>query len=287
MYYYQEVYDEKTRYTYSCDMVRYNIELRKDCLDAVYSRFGSVARGDIHIYPVSFKEYAYRQLLTIKTQHGSVSLGIGFNGHGGADDRLRGFVEFNPNKVFPDWHKEFVDLCGWCSSVELKRVDLAVDIPVNRFACSLVKDGRNYGMEQRSAVEYTEYLGMRNKAGRVKLYNKQAEQKLSYPLTRLEITTEPDIMEFKKHLPEVVISDEAQIDLAHADMEDLSHNDKVTVSLLNTLPLGQRVEYLRKYTYRHRQKIEKYVLAENRAKINIGCVKQVFDEFTKYERLIA
>jgi len=68
---------------------------------------------------------------------------------------------------------------------------LAIDIPVERTNCFLVKDRRMY-IERRHGKEYTQYLGSKSsKVGRVKLYNKTAEADLDYPLTRLELTLDP------------------------------------------------------------------------------------------------
>lgn len=74
---------------------------------------------------------------------------------------------------------------------EIKRFDLAVDIPVEREKARLMKDGRVYS-ERRHGKDWTEYLGAQaSHIGRVKLYNKQSEAGLTEPLTRLEITLDP------------------------------------------------------------------------------------------------
>lgn len=285
MRYFSEVTDSETGYIYSCDMVRFNIEIRQDCAEKFSCRFSSDSRLDVEVYPVSFSPFKYRQLLSVKVGDSVVSMGIGFNGCNASDDRLRGYVEFNPNKCFPEWKNEFIDICGWCNRVEPARLDLAVDIPLERSACSLIKDGRLYEYQQKAVDDYTEYLGRRNTAGRVKLYNKSKEQKLPYPLTRLEITTECDINEFKKHIPQVVLSGTEQIDIPHADLSGLSQNDRVTVALLNTLGLDARVEWLQKFTYRYRQKISKYVMAENRLALNLRCVSEILEQIKLYGKL--
>lgn len=285
MRYYSEITDEKTSIVYSCDMVRFKIDIRKDCAEKFSQRFSADTRTDVHIYPVSFVPFKYRQMITVNTEYGVVTMGIGFNGCAGSDDLLRGFVEFNPNKCFPEWRNEFIDICSWCVSVEPTRIDLAVDIPIDRTCCSLVKDIRLYEYQEKSSDDFTEYLGQRNKCGRVKLYNKAKEQKLAYPLTRLEITTECDMTEFVKHVPQVIISKECQIDFLHADMSDLSANDRVTVQLLNMFDLQVRKQWLRKYSYRFQKKIEKYVLAENRFEINYDCVRAIFRTINNYGNL--
>ena len=108
-------------------------------------------------------------------------------------DRYR--LEFNPNKVsdneiFKVIHQLLLQHCRKSLS-HIARFDLAIDIPIDRSRCFLVKDRRLY-IERRHGVEYTQYLGSKSASvGRVKLYNKTAEAKLDYPLTRLELTLDP------------------------------------------------------------------------------------------------
>ena len=120
-------------------------------------------------------------------------LGHGLIGTGIAVERYR--LEFNPNKVAD--HPIFKAIHGVLVRYARKplsriaRFDLAIDIPVDRAKCFLVKDRRLY-IERRHGVEYTQYLGAKSSTvGRVKLYNKTAEAKLDYLLTRLELTLDP------------------------------------------------------------------------------------------------
>ena len=55
-------------------------------------------------------------------------------------------------------------------------------------AVRTLKDGRNYEAHISGAL--TEYLGQRNKPGRVKVYDKTAEAGLDDPLTRVELTVD-------------------------------------------------------------------------------------------------
>lgn len=120
-------------------------------------------------------------------------------------DRYR--LEFNPNKVsdnevFKIIHKLLIKHCRKSVS-HIARFDLAIDIPVDRSRCFLVKDRRLY-IERRHGVEYTQYLGSKSASvGRVKLYNKTAEAKLDYPLTRLELTLNPGMPYEDIKFPEV------------------------------------------------------------------------------------
>ena len=92
-----------------------------------------------------------------------------------------------------------------------KALDLAIDIPVDRFDCFLVKDSRAYS-ERRHGREWTQYLGAKSSTvGRVKLYNKTVEARLNYPLTRLELTLDPAVGYDEMAFPTVYAAFTAQI----------------------------------------------------------------------------
>jgi len=120
-------------------------------------------------------------------------LGQGLIGNGTLLDRYR--LDFNPNKLADDPNlrsiREFLVRNSRPILCRVTRFDLAIDIPVERDRCFLVKDRRMY-IERRHGQEFTQYLGAKSsKVGRVKLYNKQIEAGLDYPLTRLELTLDP------------------------------------------------------------------------------------------------
>lgn len=135
----------------------------------------------------------YAHLYTFAYGDSTVSLGIGQFVKGVKADMRRGFVEFNPNKLgSDDGFAEFVQLvakhvvrCG------LVRFDFAVDLPVARSLVRTRKDRRKYSFEQGAVL--TEYLGVRNAVGRVKVYDKAAELGLDgVDLTRIEVTCSGD-----------------------------------------------------------------------------------------------
>ena len=61
--YWNEVEDNSM--IYSCDMVRYNVEYRQDCMDELVHRFSDSRRLDVTIYPISFRSHKFRTLITI------------------------------------------------------------------------------------------------------------------------------------------------------------------------------------------------------------------------------
>jgi hypothetical protein len=126
-------------------------------------------------------------------------VGIGLNS--AKTEWLRIRLEFNSNKCAS--HAAFLEILSYLNAnsrqmyTEIKRFDLALDIPALRENVSLIKDRRVYS-ERRHGEEFTQYLGAKSSTvGRVKLYNKQIEANLSQPLTRYEITLDPNV-EYKK-----------------------------------------------------------------------------------------
>lgn len=162
----------------------------------------------------SYKIGTFKQNYTIEFQdRSSFWLGQCLNGKRPEFRRIR--LEFNPNKCAN--HKAFLDVLQFMNEhsrsmhSEVKRFDLAIDIPVDRTSVKLIKDRRVY-TERQHGSEWTEYLGAKSSTvGRVKLYNKQVEARLSYPLTRLELTLDPKT-EFDKIIwPHVYYTENEQI----------------------------------------------------------------------------
>lgn len=162
----------------------------------------------------SFRPGTFREQFSIKMQDkNSFWLGAVLNGKKQDWGRCR--LDFNPNKVATHIVFQIVlrFLLGHTNLMHriIKRFDLAIDIPVLRHNCFLVKDSRAY-IERRHGQEWTQYLGAKSSTvGRVKLYNKQVESSLPQPLTRLEITLDPAIPYDKVPWPEVYFLDDFQM----------------------------------------------------------------------------
>ena len=139
-------------------------------------------------------------------------------------------LEFNPAKLghsFQFWNM-LNKILSMSKNIDIKRYDLAIDIPIDRKYFSLKKDNRIYTLIQNSDSNKTEYLGKGQNHGRIKLYNKQIESKLPSPLTRLEFTLNGncDYAEFERVFPDVRIIDNIQIGL---ELSLLKDTDKVLV----------------------------------------------------------
>lgn len=163
--------------------------------DMIEDRLFSIAKKDVELITWDGgKPGTFRNQFLFKLPNGtSFWLGHGLIGNGIMVERYR--LEFNPNKLGNDphlvaIHELLVHNCRKPMS-RIARFDLAIDIPVDRAKCFLIKDRRLY-IERRHGKELTQYLGAKSSTvGRVKLYNKSVEAKLDYPLTRLELTLDP------------------------------------------------------------------------------------------------
>lgn len=162
----------------------------------------------------SFRIGSFREQFTIRFQDGnSFWVGAVLNGRKPEWGRVR--LDFNPNKVAN--HRVFQMVLVQCVSStrpmhrKIRRYDLAVDIPVLREDAFMVKDSRAY-IERRHGQEWTQYLGAKSSTvGRVKLYNKQVEAGLHYPLTRLEMTLDPSTPYERANFPTVYYLDDLQM----------------------------------------------------------------------------
>lgn len=158
-------------------------------------------------------------------------------------------LDFNPAKVgqYVEFDALYYVLIVNCRWLDFKRFDVAVDYEVPRERVKLIKDKRKYTCYELSEVNKTEYLGNRSTHGQVKLYNKQLESKLTYALTRLEITVdyaESSWQEFKRLWPRVF----ALPDVIDAD--GMGGTDYVLL-----LACADNPEYLMHLPFRRRKKI--------------------------------
>lgn len=164
----------------------------------------------------SFRIGSFREQFSIQFQDGdSFWMGVVLNSRKPEWGRVR--MDFNPNKVAE--HEVFQLLLKYLVGNtrpmhrKIRRYDLAVDIPVLRRDAFLMKDSRAY-IERRHGQEWTQYLGAKSSTvGRIKLYNKQAEAHLDYPLTRLELTLDPATPYEKISFPSVFYLEDNQMSI--------------------------------------------------------------------------
>ena len=132
------------------------------------------------------------------------------------------------------------------------RWDLAYDVPLAREKLRVEKDRRHYKLEQGAAL--TEYLGVRNTAGYVKVYDKAAELGIEdLELTRVELTCDGrwTLDQIAEHWPTVYG--------VRSSYDGLNNTNKLLVGLLaDKVRAGGTVEpELKTLNKRTRQKVRK------------------------------
>lgn len=192
----------------SVDMVRLKLTFKSDRGEWL-SRTGAQLTecDEMAAWTSKIKPGGWYELWNFKMGDSSVSLGIGFMESTCKVNMHRGFVEFNPNKVAGDkrFWRLLEKVAGCVAKAELKRFDLAFDLPRSRNECRLSKDRRAYKSVISNGI--TEYLGQKNAPGYVKVYDKAAELHLAegVELTRIELTCGGDWTadQLKQHWPQV------------------------------------------------------------------------------------
>lgn len=148
----------------------------------------------------------WRYFYSYEIGQSTVRFGIGWIGSSGKLSMQRGFLQFNPNKTMNDERLGMLTrrIMPYLRDFKLERWDLAIDIPASREDTRMAKDARGYEYIDKGHG-ITEYLGTRNKPGRVKLYDKTKEAGLDADWTRLELTCGGDwgIDEIMRRLPRV------------------------------------------------------------------------------------
>ena len=222
----------------SVDMVRVRLQLMGDGGEWLSEHLQLVNCDDMTCWTSKIRPGGWYELWNFSFGDSSVSVGIGFMNGSCKVDMHRAFVEFNPNKLGSD--QRFVKLLDFMkphvAHADVKRFDLAMDVPRPRNDLRVTKDGRMYAAYVSNGL--TEYLGRRNSDGFVKVYDKSAESDLSVPLTRIELTAsgEWSPAEVCKHWP--------QVHGWHADSPSRDWTRVVGILLSEKVERGEEVESL-------------------------------------------
>ena len=99
-------------------------------------------------------------------------------------------LEFNPNKctIVGILHKVLILFFSNLDRVYIKSCDVAFDIPVHIDNFIVDKGYKHYTCDIVQNDGHTMYFGSPGSDGRIKIYNKAAEQKVNYDWTRWEIS---------------------------------------------------------------------------------------------------
>lgn len=245
---------------YSVDMVRLDLELKQDSLESLSAYLSNPARADIEVFSPCFKNYAWRNMFKVSVGSSALVIGIGWNSTN-RDDMLKGFIEFNPNKTMPKAQNDIDFIRNCCWSVSIKRMDIAVDVPVNLRYVTVEKDNRIMRTYSRGNEVETIELGI-HQHNLFKAYNKALESHLNDDLTRFEVTVQLSTKNLFKELlrafPTIYI-DEMQQKLI--DDSKLNSSQQVLVQVIRNSE--QKDLLMRQLNYKLRKKLEPYVYANS------------------------
>lgn len=295
MIYYYKKFIDKYGIIYSVDMLRITFKFNMDTY--IKHKDGSVERvlgrdyfsqylqhladydTDYEItHYDNFKAWGYRHLYVVACNEWSSTLSVGFERGTRKEDALHGFIEFNPNKVNGRLLNALYAVLRDCvREFHLKRYDLAIDFECARSLCRLDINGLHSYELHFDNGSYTEYTGVRNSVGRVKLYDKQAESKLDYALSRLEYTLDASVD--VNSMPAVLITAfQPSIDF---ELENLRGVEKALVGCLVEMDAPSRNRHLKDLNRRARKKIEPF-LSETALVLDVACCRSCLDFALSY-----
>lgn len=206
---YYNPYRDGNKNTLSVDMVRLSLTFKGDRGEWLSRKGAQLTDCDeMSAWTSKIRPGGWYELWSFDIGDSSVALGIGFMEPSCKVNMNRGFIEFNPNKVAGDkrFWRLLEKLAPCVSHARLKRYDLAYDLPTSRLDCRLSKDRRMYKSVISNGI--TEYLGVKNTPGYVKVYDKAAELHLDtdkVQLTRIEMTCDGEwtAEQVEEHWPQV------------------------------------------------------------------------------------
>lgn len=279
---YFKTYTDADGCIYSLDMLRLNVDFGESVKEFVkyLNTFSAIElHADVDYYP-SYKQYKYRHLWSISEVDSDASWTIGLDLGRNADDKSKGFIEFNPNKcessaLFQKFMSEFRS-CAL--DREVVRYDMAIDIPLPRNLCRLIRSNKKkYRCDVDESI--TEYLGRKNTSGYIKLYDKTAEAKLNYPLTRLEITLDKGV-KAADSFPTVWVNNAQRSMTLDDEYFKLSGTQQVLADVIRESDTPNK--YWQRLDGHTRKKIEPYV-RDKTLNLDAKCASQIAMLAASYE----
>lgn len=245
-------------------MIRLKTEIHKDVLQKVILNPFSVEPGVGYKMMTSITAYRHNffiEDLNLFNCKCSFWIGSAHNSRK-SSDHVDFVIEYNPNKCVGSVLLDYVidHIFKDNRHVEVKSLDIAIDIPVNILDISYsVKGNMNRRIFDNGSDDKTYYFRKGKSNGAIKIYNKKRESNLDYELTRYEITLTPNISidkMFSYTVPRelfipVMCTDNFQFPV------NLNGTDKVLL-----LACMEHPEYLKNLGRDKRKKIEQ-LLAEN------------------------
>lgn len=180
-------------------------------------------------------------------------------------------MKVNPNKYAdtPLWDEFKKYINENCDDGMLCKYDYAIDVPLSPGSVENIGSRKEPGL-----LKGTRYWGQRGRHGRIKIYNKQEEQNLETPLTRVEYT-------FKtaesRSFDNIVIIDYGE---KRKDFDALSSQLQTYINMLVEIENlgGDKQKYLKDMNYRTYKKIEPFVIGSSEKLINDETIIDVLIE---------
>ena len=187
-------------------------------------------------------------------------------------------MELNPNKhATKAVLKDVMELVNKnCYDGVLTKYDYAVDVPFTPDYVAVFGSNKEKGL-----FKGTRYFGQRNKNGYCRIYDKQEEQKLDFPLTRIEHVVSTTKTTKKLSFEKVYIKSDCK------SSENLSKTDAVIVELCNMLKANNldfedtlnKLDRRKKKTIMEHLHGNGYKLLEYDVKIHDELLELVYKEF--------
>ncbi|MBP3931515.1 MAG: hypothetical protein J6D47_18375, partial [Peptostreptococcaceae bacterium] len=179
-----------------------------------------------------------------------------------SSDHVDFVIEYNPNKCNGSALLDYVmnHIFKNNRHVEVKSLDVAIDIPINILDLSYsVKGNMNRRIFDNGSDDKTYYFRKGKSNGAIKIYNKKRESNLDFELTRYEITLNPnrsiDTM-YSYEVPRELFISVRNVSSFQMPV-GLSGTDKILL-----LACMEHPEYVKDLSRDKRKKIEQ-LLAEN------------------------
>lgn len=259
--YFREVYTDNA--VYSIDKLTVSFRLRRELLielandESALSRCCSLHLGDYFKRRYS-DTYHY---VGMYSKGVTISVRIIANRQTGENIC---YLDCNPNKCFDNQRciSDITFLLTNSYEYEIKTLDVAVDISSSRNMVSVKKDKRMMlKIIASKGDEGTVYLGKkRHHIGRVKVYDKQKERKLSSKLTRVEFTLGNPLKDdwidvLEKKLPQIYIR--VCKGNVNTDGINLSSTDRVLIQSLSQC--RDKVNIFNQLDHKKKNKLESFV----------------------------
>lgn len=188
-------------------------------------------------------------------------------------------LKVNPNKHanIPLWEAFKKYVSDNCDEGYLVKYDYAVDVSLPPSSVENIGSRKEPGL-----LKGTRYWGQRGRHGRIKIYDKQEEQKLESPLTRIEYTFKSSET---RTFDNIVVVDYGE---KRKDYDSLSSQLQTYINMIIEIENlgGDKQKYLKDMNYRTYKKIEPFVIGRSEKLINDETIVDVLIDNLSRELMI-